>query len=364
MRKLRLGVIGAGVWAVTSHLPTLARRRDELDFVSVCRIGEAEARSVAERFGFQRWSEDYRDVLKSDIDMCIVSSPAVVHYEHAKAALESGAHVLVEKPFTLRAAQAWDLVETARRLRRHLVLAFGWNYLPTFLEASTIMTGRGIGKIEYLSLHMGSGTRELLSGISLSSTGDPADRADSATWTDPKISGGGYAQAQLPHALGFALGLTQLQAQTVYALAGGPSAQVELHAALAIRFREGAIGSVSGMSFHSGALANRHHLEIRFGGSDGQLHVDLSRDRLWMHRPDTGEIDIELPKDAGRYDCEGPPIALLELVQGKPTINRSPGELGAVTVEILEAAYKSMRSGRPEQVEGASLNQVSAEVRE
>jgi predicted dehydrogenase len=364
VRKLRLGVIGAGVWAVTSHLPTLANRRDEVEFVSVCRKGEREARSVAERFGFQTSSEDYRDVLGSNIDICIVSSPAALHYEHAKAALESGAHVLVEKPFTLRAAEAWDLVYIARRLQRHLLVSFGWNYLPTFLKASALMARLGIGKIEYLSLHMGSGARELLLGTSLSSTGDPADRADTATWTDPKISGGGYAQAQLPHALGFALGLTQLRAQSVYALAGGPSAQVELHAALTIRFREGAIGSVSGMSFHSGAEANRHHLDIRLGGSEGQLHVDLGRDRLWMHRPDVGEIGVELPKGAGRYDCEGPPIALLELAQGKPIINRSPGELGAATVEILEAAYKSMETGQPEPIEGAGSGRVPAEVQE
>jgi predicted dehydrogenase len=350
MRRLRLGVIGAGVWAVKSHLPVLAKRAHEVEFVAVCRKGDGALRAVAEQFGFGVYSEDYRDVLSAGIDVCIVSSPAAFHYEHAKAALEAGAHVLVEKPFTLKATEAWDLVTSARRLNRHLVVSFGWNYLPTYRMAHDLIAQPGVGSIEHLSVHMGSGIREVLSGTSLSSTGDPADRADSETHTDPRISGGGYGQAQLPHALGFALGLTGLRAESVYALRGGPAGQVELHAALAIRFQQGATGSVSGMSFHSGAESNRHHLEIRVGGSAGQLHVDLSRDRLWLHRPDSGERGVLLPPDAGRYDCDGPPIALIELAQGKPVINRSPGELGAATVEVLEAAYRSMQSGQAETV--------------
>ena len=39
MSKLRLGVIGAGSWAVASHLPNFARRHDEVEFVGVCRKG-------------------------------------------------------------------------------------------------------------------------------------------------------------------------------------------------------------------------------------------------------------------------------------------------------------------------------------
>ena len=96
-RRLRLGVIGAGSWAVASHLPNLAHRRDDVEFVAVSRIGEDQLQAVKERFGFAIASEDYHDVVDADIDICVVSSPAAVHYEHAKAALEAGASVLVEK---------------------------------------------------------------------------------------------------------------------------------------------------------------------------------------------------------------------------------------------------------------------------
>lgn len=352
-RKVRLGVIGAGAWATASHLPNLQTRSDEVDFVAVCRKGERELNEIAEEFGFDVASEDYRDVLGAGIDLCIVSSPLSFHYEHARAALEAGCHVLLEKPVTIRSDHAWELVDVAKENDRHLVLAFGWNYMPTYLRAQEVWGEEGIGEIEHVMVHMASGIRELLSGTSVSSTGDPEDEADTRTWTDPSLSGGGYGQAQLPHALAWLMGLSGLRAESVFALGGGPSsAPVELHNALAVRFRGGASGTISGASYHGGAQGNRHQLQIRLFGTEGQLHADLERDRLWIWRPD-GSREVDLPKDAGTYHCEGPPLVLLDLVLGREVENRSPMELGARTVETLEAAYSSMRKAEPVSVEGS-----------
>src|SRR5262245_36521349 len=102
--KLRLGVIGAGAWAVTSHLPVFAKRRDVLEFTAVCRRGPQLLEKIKQDWGFALASEDYRDVLNAGIDICLVASPASFHYEHARAALEGGANVLCEKPFTIEPA--------------------------------------------------------------------------------------------------------------------------------------------------------------------------------------------------------------------------------------------------------------------
>ncbi len=348
--KVRVGVIGAGVWASTSHLPTLMTRKDEIEMVGVCRKGIGELKKVAQDFGFQVASEDYRDVLNQGIDLCVVSSPVGFHFEHAKAALESGAHVLIEKPVTIDPDEAWALVSLAEKLNRHVVVAFGWNYLPTFRIALDLWKEQGVGTIEHVMVHMSSGIRELLLGTSTSSTGDPKDRADTSTWTDPKISGGGYAQAQLSHALGWVMGLTGLKAESVFALAGGPpESTVELHDTMSIRFVGGATGSISGASAH-GVQGIRHQKEYRVFGSEGQLHADLERDRLMYWRFDGPKCEPKLPPNAGSYNCEGPPLALLDLIQGKETSNLSPMELGARTVEVLAAAYRSITSGSVERV--------------
>ena len=102
---------------------------------------------IRDEWGFAVASEDYRDVLEAGIDICLVASPPSLHHEHAKESLEAGAHVLVEKPFTVDPADAWDLVATAERAGKHLLVS-GWNYLPIVREAKRLMTERGIGRAE------------------------------------------------------------------------------------------------------------------------------------------------------------------------------------------------------------------------
>jgi predicted dehydrogenase len=352
MGKLRLGVIGAGSWALASHLPNFAARADEVEFVGVARKGADALARIKDEYGFRVASEDYRDVLDAGVDICLVSSPTGLHHEHAKAAMEAGAHVLVEKPFTIDPGDAWDLVATAERLGRHLVVAFGWNYRPMVREMKRLMDEHGIGELEQCTVQMASVTRELLANTGAYPDADPDTVPEQATWTDPALSGGGYGQAQLSHALGLSLWLTGLRASDAFALMSSRlGAPVEFHDAIAVRYAGGAIGTVAGGSTHLGAGGNKHQLEVRAIGSEGQLLIDVEREAAWLWR-DGGAVDLrlELEENAGAYDCDGPPNALIDLALGKAVVNESPGELAARTVELLGAAYRSARSGALEPV--------------
>lgn len=346
MAKLRLGVIGAGSWAVASHLPEFAKRRDQVEFVAVSRKGPELLEKIRDDWGFQYASEDYHDVLDAGVDICLVASPTGLHHEHSKAALESGAHVLVEKPVTIRPNDAWDLVRTAERLQRHLLISFGWNYQPLMREAKRLMDEQGVGQIEQLMLHMASATRELLLGTGAYPDASPETTPESRTWTDPTLSGGGYAQAQLTHALGCALWLTGLRGQEVFSFMSAPyGAGVELHAAVALRFDGGAIGTMDGGSAHVNAGDNKHQLELRVIGAEGQFHLDFERENLWLFRAPNINVRPSLEPQAGLYNCVGPPNALVDLALGLDVQNCSPGWLGARTVEILDACYRSAKTG-------------------
>ena len=128
------------------------------------------------------------------------------------------------------------------------------------------------------------------------------------------------------------------------------AAPVEHHDAVVVRYDNGSIGTMSGGSCHLGAGGNRHQLELRAIGSEGQFAIDLERDFLWLWRNDDVEVKPDLEEGAFLYDCDGPPNTLIDLALGKDVENCSPGELGARTVEILDAAYRSAASGRLEQV--------------
>ena len=312
--KVRVGVIGAGSWAVSNHIPVLAARND-VELVSVVRKGAEALQFVQDRFGFAHASEDYRDALEQGLDAVVVAGPSVLHHEHAKAALEAGANVLCEKPVTIDPAEAWDLCDTAERLGRHYLISFGWHYGPLGIEAKRLMTeAGGVGDIEHVMVQMASGTRELLKATGAYEGSATDLMPDWDTWTDPEVSGGGYAPAQLSHAMGMALWLTGDRAAQVFGFMNNVGARVDLQErAIAIRYASGATGTLSGASCPGPANADdsldeiwpRHQLLIRIYGSAGQLILDFERDFLWHY---TGGDDnkVDLPPSAGLYTCEGP----------------------------------------------------------
>lgn len=347
MSKVRLGVIGAGSWSVSSHLPNLARH-DDVEFVAVARKGPDLLAKIKNDFGFRYASQDYRDVLDAGIDICVVASPSALHHEHATAALRAGAHVMCEKPVTVNVADAWDLVDVATTADRALIVSFGWNYRPMVVQAKQIMTEVGIGELEMLTIQMSSVTRELLSNTGAYPGASPEAVPEQSTWTDPRLSGGGYGQAQLSHALGMGLWLSDARAAGGFAIMSAPlDAPVELHDAVSYRFDGNAIGVLSGGSSHTGAGDNRHALEVRAIGSHGQILVDVEREAIW-HFAEGKERRIDLQPGDGTYDCLGPIEALVSAGRGDAYENRSPGELGARTVEALDIAYRSAASGNYE----------------
>lgn len=347
MSRVRVGVIGAGSWAVASHLPNLARHPD-VELVAVARKGTEQLERIRDRFGFPIASEDYRDVIDAGIDACVVASPAIFHREHAAAALEAGAHVMCEKPFTIDPREAWELVEVAERSQRQLNVAFGANYLPMVQQAKRLMEEIGIGELEQLSIVMSSTTRELLSNTGSYPQADPDAIPESATWTDPAVAGGGYGQAQLSHALGLGLWLTDARVSSAFAYMTAPlEAPVELHDAVAFRCDDGAIGVLSGGSAHLGADANKHALEIRAIGSRGQLQVDLQREIVSLFH-DGRQVFADVADGDGAIHCQGPIDALVAAARGETVANASPGELGARTVEALDLAYRSAALGQPQ----------------
>lgn len=347
MPRLRLAVIGAGSWAVAAHLPVLAAR-PEVEFVGVCRQGGAVLDRIKSKFAFSVASEDYRDVLALEPDIVVVASPSAYHYEHVKAALLGGAHVLCEKPMTVDSAQAWDLVETANRVDRELLLSFGWDYMPIVRRAADAVATTGIGALEHMTIHMSSATRELLSNTGAYPDASPEYVPDSETWTNATVSGGGYGQAQLSHALGLALKLVPDRVESVFALTSAPlGAPVELHDAATLRFSGGGIGVLSGGSQHAGAWDNKHQLEVRAIGSEGQFIVDVHRELVWVFRPDGTDLKLDLEPGTGAYEPDGPANALVDVALGVPGANCAPGELGARTVEALELLYRSAATGIP-----------------
>jgi hypothetical protein len=92
---------------------------------------------------------------------------------------------------------------------------------------------------------------------------------------------------------------------------------------------------------------NKHALEVRTIGSEGQILVDVEREAAWLFR-DGVETKVELEDGDGTYNCDGPIEAVLRAARSEAFIHQSPAELGARVVEALDIAYRSAASGQVE----------------
>jgi predicted dehydrogenase len=123
---LRVALIGAGQIA-RQHLGCL-KTLPGVQIAGVCDLSAAVAESIAERYGVPAWFTDYAAMLH-DVkpDVVHVTTPPTSHFRLAMNALQSGAHVLVEKPATATLGELEQLVQYARS--RQLVLTEDYNYV-------------------------------------------------------------------------------------------------------------------------------------------------------------------------------------------------------------------------------------------
>lgn len=90
-----------------------------------------------------------------DVDIVYVATPHACHYANARLCLEAGKAVLCEKPFTLNAAQARDLVRLARERQLFLMEAMWTRFLPAMTEARRIIADGTIGEVRFLTADFG-----------------------------------------------------------------------------------------------------------------------------------------------------------------------------------------------------------------
>jgi predicted dehydrogenase len=328
-------------------MPLLKARRD-VELVGVAAPTQKTRDRVQANFGVPFATPEYRELLTKPLDAVVISSPHGFHYQQAKASLKAGLHVLVEKPMTLRASEAWELVELADSLQRVLMVPTGYHYLPMVLAARQQMLQGAVGEVEYMLCHIGSALRSLYAGApwpyGMEDIPDPKDY-----YSDPEVSGGGQGYSQLSHSVMLMLWLTGLRAIEVFAYMTAPNARVDMYDAVVAKFDNGSIATISGAGTQP-PNDPKHELDVRVFGSEGELRLDLYREWMEVHRNDNNNFSLDVQPGDGDYACDGPLDLFVDLIEGKTVENLSPGDVAAKTIELIEAAYRSVASGRPERV--------------
>lgn len=347
MKSIKIGILGAGHWAVANHIPVL-QSLEGVEVIGVCRLGKAQLSQICDRFRIPCGTEEYREILAlPGLDGVVISSPHHLHFEQATAALNRGVSVMCEKPMTLRAEDARRLELAVRSSGKHFLIPFGWNYTDFAYEARRHLRDQAIGEIIHVQCHMASALEDLFSGKGAWFAVNDAIRPEMSTWSDP-AKGGGFAHGQLTHVLGLLFYITDLSPSQVFAMTHLSPTGTDLSAAISCRFHNGATGAIGGAA--TMPPQSTYQVDIRIFGSKGMMMLDLERPRLEVRRHDGQHSEMSMRLRAGEYECKEPLYTFIRLLRGETADNRSPVSIGRRAVEIIDAAFRSAKSGHQENV--------------
>jgi predicted dehydrogenase len=151
-RKLRLGVLGAGMIAVVPNgfLPGIRLLADRVEVVAITSRTRARAEAVAEEFAIPRVFDDLPAMLAdAELDAVLNVTPIDVHYETSMQILSAGKHLLTEKPLASSMKEADDLCELARR-QGLLILTAPVDMLRSeWIEARRLVRSGALGKVAF-----------------------------------------------------------------------------------------------------------------------------------------------------------------------------------------------------------------------
>jgi predicted dehydrogenase len=336
-KELGVAVVGCGFWANEMHLPALARIPG-VRVVGVASASAESAKRTAERFGVERWTTDHRELLADgDVDAIDILTPNHLHRSMAIDAAKAGKHAICIKPMALSVAEADEMIAAAKRHGTRLLYAENVPFIPSVERARQLVDDGAVGEVFRVKACEGIG-------------GPHAD------WLlDPARSGGGALLDMAVHSISFCRYLAGDEVATVYAEAGtfvhAGRITAEDTVALTLRFAGGAIGQCEDSWSLVGAMDSRFEVY----GTTGRILIDnLHRQPLQvMSAPGGGDGGWSYPLPIAGDIADGHLAMLTHFVEclRSGTPSRSEAQEGRAILAIAEAAQRSMRSGRKEEVQ-------------
>ena len=319
--RTRVAVIGAGAYACMYHIPHLVANPD-VELAALCARNQEALAEKAARFGVPRWHTDYAALLEElSLDAVVVSSPHVLHYGHAKAALQRGLHVLVDKHVVLRTAEWRELMALAAAKDLVLMPALNRHLDPANLRAKQLITSGDLGEAYFA----------FSTQISY-----PLDRH----YASLALAGGGPLVGRGAHMAALIPWLTGWQPSEVTALfTKDPGREVESSDVVNVK-------ATGGQLFQMAIVKTGYKDvdEVQVVGTKGA--VKLARPapyQPWLltHYGQGGVVipESELPQGQTTTDH------FIRAVRGEEAL-RVPPEDALPSVEIVEAAYESIKTGR------------------
>lgn len=328
--NVRIGVLGLGAIAQVVHLPILSQMKG-IELVAVCDADHAKARAIAGRFGIPRVHLSDEQVFRSDdLDAIVICTPSHLHESQARAALEAGKHVLVEKPLALDEESARRVVATADASDRTVMVAMNNRYRPDAAALKPFVSGGELGEV---FLTRGAWLNRKV-------------RVLRPTWRHRRATAGGGALMDLGvQTLDLALWLLDFPAvaSIMCHTHAGESMEVEDTAAMLLRLKSGGAVSLT-VGWSLVAERDRHYLRLlgtRGSGAMSPLAV--------FKEVETGLLDVTPNITPGRENLYTASYRqemqhFIDVVRGEESLG-SPQEQVEI-MRLVALAYQSAKEKR------------------
>ncbi|KAF7560799.1 hypothetical protein G7046_g3351 [Stylonectria norvegica] len=152
-KTFNVGVVGYGLSAKVFHIPFI-KTTPQFKLYSIVQRTPKEGNSAPADYPDLKHYTDAKELLADpNVDVIVVSTPPNNHFELTKAALESGKHVLVEKPFVPTAAEAEELIAIAKKAGKLICVYQNRRWDSDFLTVKHLISQGTLGRVHEFNSH-------------------------------------------------------------------------------------------------------------------------------------------------------------------------------------------------------------------
>ena len=148
--QIKTGIIGYGLSGKVFHAPFIHQH----DGFELCKVVERNSQNAKKDYHYVKIETDYKDLLNDpEIELVVVTTPNIYHYQMVKETLESGKQVVIEKPFTNTTAEADELIKLADAKGLHLFVYHNRRWDGDFMTLKKIINKNVLGDIRHFEAH-------------------------------------------------------------------------------------------------------------------------------------------------------------------------------------------------------------------
>jgi len=312
MAKFNVGVIGVGYWG--KKIVDEYSKIENVNIMGVSDLDDKMLTFAKERYGVQGTYKDYKELLAlPDLQAVNVCTPNAMHFKVCKDALEAGKHVLVEKPITLNSKEGKELVELAQKKGLMLSVGHIFRFNNALAEVRRLIKEeKFFGKLflmelNWVNLEKAFPDRDVLFDLA-------------------------------PHMFDIQNYLLGLWPESIYCEAGPFRRAAGEETAYVLSKFKGGLVSLANISW----LVPKKTRQIEIVGESRSAVIDAVAQEVTVYESGyTYKLGIER-----NNTIKDELVHFIKSIGDPQTETKNSGTIGVRTVELIEAAKKSMAEGK------------------